>query len=491
VPVVDALRAPPAAAASATGRGPAGARVAGLCAEIAASVAQLRAQTTAAGATELHEDLARIADAADRLRALVAETERSAQPSPALDSQHAVPGPAAPAPTVGPLPPAKRATLLVVDDDAANRDVLARLLERLGHTVLQAANGRLALETLATHRVDVMLLDLMMPELDGFEVLARCRADAALRELPVIMISALDELASAARGIELGAEDYLPKPFDPVLLRARLGACLEKKRWRDQEKAYLATIERQAAELAEWNRSLEARVQQQLEEMERLGRLRRFLAPQLAEAILSSGDERILESHRREITVVFTDLRGFTAFAATAEPEDLMRVLREYHAAMGELIFHYEGTLERFAGDGLMVFFNDPLPCDDPTARAVRMAVAMRERVAELARGWRRLGHQLGFGVGIAHGYATLGKVGFEGRFDYAAIGTVTNLAARLCEEAEPGQILVSQRVYATVEELAEAEPLKDLSLKGFATPVPAFNITGLRETELLAPPAL
>jgi adenylate cyclase len=267
-----------------------------------------------------------------------------------------------------------------------------------------------------------------------------------------------------------------------VLLRARIGASLEKKRLRDQEKRHAATIEAQAAELAELNRTLEARVQQQVDELERVGRLRRYLAPQLAEAIVSSGDESMLESHRRQITVVFCDLRGFTAFAEAAEPEEVMAILGDYHAALGGLISRFEGTLERFAGDGLMVFFNDPLAIPDHAERAVRMAVAMRERVGELADGWRKLGYELGFGVGVAQGYATLGKIGFEGRYDYAAIGTVTNLAARLSGEATGGQILVPQRVCAVIEEIVEMEPVGELTLKGFAKPVPAFNVVRLKE---------
>jgi class 3 adenylate cyclase len=239
-------------------------------------------------------------------------------------------------------------------------------------------------------------------------------------------------------------------------------------------------IEKQRAELAGWNAELEQRVAAQVEEIERVGRLRRFLSPQLAELVVTSGDESFLESHRREITVVFCDLRGFTPFAETAEPEEVMEVLREYHAALGDLIFRFEGTLERFAGDGLMVFFNDPIPCADPQLRAVQMAVAMRERARELATGWSRRGYDLALGIGIAHGYATLGRIGFEGRFDYAAIGSVTNLAARLSAEAAPWQILVTQRVQADAEDYVVSRPVGDLSLRGFTRPVRAVEITGL-----------
>jgi class 3 adenylate cyclase len=336
-----------------------------------------------------------------------------------------------------------------------------------------------ALERLAIEAFDLVLLDIQMPELDGYQVLERLRADQTLRHLPVIVLSASDETDSAIHCIQLGAEDYLPKPCDPILLRARIDACLEKKRLRDLEQQHLATIAVQAAELAEWNHALETRVSQQVDELERVGRLRRFLSPQLAELVVSSEAERLLESHRREITVVFCDLRGFTPFAASVEPEDLMAVLREYHAALGALIFEYEGTLERFTGDGVMVFFNDPVPIPDAAERAVRMAMAMRERVGQLAQGWRRLGFQLGFGVGIGLGYATLGRIGFEGRFDYGAIGTVTNLSARLCGEAADGQILVTQRVALAVETLTVLKPAGVLELKGFP-PMPVLNVVGL-----------
>ena len=217
--------------------------------------------------------------------------------------------------------------------------------------------------------------------------------------------------------------------MDQTSLVARVKSMLRVKELHDRVAA-------QAADLASWNKTLEQRVADQLTQIERAGRLKRFLAPQIAELILGDGDERVLESHRRDVTVVFCDLRGFTAFAETAEPEEVMAVLREYHAVLGALIHKHEGTLERFLGDGLMVLFNDPLRCPDPPVRAVKMAVEMRDAVAELTAGWRKHGHELGFGMGIAHGYATLGRIGFEGRFDYSAIGTVVNLAARLCSQA-------------------------------------------------------
>ena len=290
-------------------------------------------------------------------------------------------------------PAAAPATILVVDDDEENRELLTRRLARDGHQVRAAKGGLEALALLQSEPVDLVLLDVMMPDLDGPAVLERLKQDPERRHIPVLMISALDETASVVRAIELGAEDYLPKPCDAVLLRARIGACLEKKRLRDQEA-------RHAVELAEWNRTLEQRVAEQVAQVERLGRLKRFFSPQLAELIVAGGADDPLRTHRREITVVFLDLRGFTGFAETAEPEEVMGVLREYHEAMGRLILEHEGTLERFAGDGMMVFFNDPVPVDNPAERAVRMAAAMRDRVRELRGTWRKRGHDLDLGVG-------------------------------------------------------------------------------------------
>jgi adenylate cyclase len=366
------------------------------------------------------------------------------------------------------------ANVLVVDDTEMNRDMMCALLEADGHKTAVAENGRLGLEKIKAEAFDLVLLDVMMPEMNGYQVLEQMKADPNWRDIPVIVLSALDEIGSVVRCIELGAEDYLPKPFDPVLLRARIGACLEKKRLRDQEV-------RLRGELEEWNRTLETRVQEQVAQLERLGRLKRFFSPQLAELIVSGDAEDPLKTHRREITVVFLDLRGFTAFAETAEPEEVMSVLHEYHAGMGEMILQHEGTLEHFAGDGMMIFFNDPVPVDNAAERAVRMALAMRARVKELTLKWRKLGYDLDFGVGIAQGYATIGAIGFEGRWEYGAIGSVPNIAARLCGEAKPGEILVSQRVLAALDELVELEEKGELSLKGFHRPVAAYNILRLK----------
>lgn len=255
---------------------------------------------------------------------------------------------------------------------------------------------------------------------------------------------------------------------------SQLGAALENAQLFD-------TVQAQAAQLSEWNKTLEQRVQEQLSQLERLGGLKRFLPPQLAELIVSGGAEDPLRTHRREITVVFLDLRGFTAFAEVSEPEEVMSVLREYHTEMGKLILEHEGTLEHFAGDGIMVFFNDPIAVPNPAERAIRMALAMRERVSELTKKWRSLGYKLGFGVGIAHGYATIGAIGFEGRQEYGAIGPVSNLASRLCDEAKSGQILVSQRVLGMLNELVEVESVGDLDLKGFHRAISAHNILKLK----------
>jgi adenylate cyclase len=372
--------------------------------------------------------------------------------------------------------------ILIADDQPMNVDILQTRLAVHGYELLTAADGEEALGVARAQLPDLILLDIMMPKMDGLEVCRLLKGDAALPFMPIIMVTAKADTKDIVAGLEAGADEYLTKPVDQAALVARVKSMLRIKALHDTVQEQADRLEAQALQLADWNRTLEQRVAEQLAELERMGRLKRFFSPQLAELIVSTGEEKLLESHRREVTVVFCDLRGFTAFSETTEPEDIMEVLREYHTALGELIFRFEGTLERFTGDGLMVFFNDPVPCPDPAARAVRMAVAMRQRVGELTETWRKRGHELDWGVGIAQGYATLGKIGFEGRFDYAAIGTVTNLAARLCGEAAGGQILINQRVYAAVEALAVADLVGDLSLKGFVKPVPAYNVWALKD---------
>jgi len=428
----------------------------------------LRLQARDAGGAA-SADLDRIASAARTLEGMLTDGfgYRAATPprSPEQEST---------ASTASSLP---GGVILIVDDNAENREMLGRRLAREGHQVVLATGGRDALGLLREQRIDLVLLDVMMPDLDGYAVLQQLKADPALRDVPVLMISALDEIESVVRCIEMGAEDYLPKPFDPVLLRARIGACLEKKRLRDREAEHLR-------QLAEWNQTLEQRVAEQVALVDRLGRLKRFFSPQLAELIVAGGAEDPLKTHRREVTVCFLDLRGFTAFAETAEPEEVMGVLREYHADMGELIVEHEGTLERFTGDGMMIFFNDPLPVPNAAERTLRMALAMRERVTALSSTWRKRGYDLHLGIGIAQGYATIGAIGYEGRWDYGAIGPVTNLAARLCAEAKAGQILISRRVVAVTDDLFEVEPVGELTLKGFQRPISACNVLGVKTSE-------
>lgn len=365
------------------------------------------------------------------------------------------------------------ARILVVDDTLENREILQRRLESRGYEVITAIDGEQGLERIRQDLPDLVLLDVMMPRMDGFEVCRRVKADRSLPFMPIILVTAKSDSKDVVEGLEAGGDDYLTKPIDQAALMARVRSMLRIKALHNQ-------VEMQKGELAAWNRSLEERVSQQLAEIERIGRLKRFLPPQVAEAI-GRGDESVLKSHRREIVAVMCDLRGFTSFAETGEPEDVMSLLQEYHRSVVPIVFRHHGTLERFMGDGLLVFFNDPIACDDPAERSVRMAIEMRQAVAEMSQAWRRRGQPIGFGVGIAQGYATIGQVGFEGRVEYSAIGTVTNLAARLCGEAVDGQILVSQRVAAAVEHIAMVEGLGDLRLKGLSRPVRTHNVTALK----------
>jgi adenylate cyclase len=358
--------------------------------------------------------------------------------------------------------------VLVVDDHQANVRLLEAILSPRGYDVLTAATGEEALQRLGETDIDLVLLDILMPGIDGYEVCRRIREDPLTAFLPVVMVTASGE-AEKVRSLEAGADDFLTKPVKSSELLARVASLARIKRFHD-------TIQRQTGELATWNRELESRVAQQVAELERMSALRRFLSPQLVELLVDAGDQGFLESHRREIVVVFCDLRGFTAFAEVSEPEEVMGVLSDYHRALGQLIFAFGGTLERFTGDGLMVFFNDPVPCDDSALKAVRMSMAMRTQVRALAESWAIQGHDLALGIGIAQGYATLGKIGFEGRFDYAAIGSVTNLAARLCAEAAPWEIVATGRVVAAAGDGVDGDP-QDRRLRGFSRPVRTVSI--------------
>jgi class 3 adenylate cyclase len=366
------------------------------------------------------------------------------------------------------------AKILVVDDTPRNVKLLADLLSVKGYLVVTATSGREAVARVEADQPDLVLLDVVMPEMSGYEVCRKIRENPATPVLPIIMVTALDPGEERVKGIEAGADDFLTKPINQAELLARVKSLLRIKELHD-------TVQSQTTQLAEWNQTLEQRVREQVDQLERLGRLKRFFSPQLADLIVSGGADDPLTPHRRELTVVYLDLRGFTAFAESAEPEEVMEILREYHAEMGKLILEYEGTLEHFAGDGMMIFFNDPVLVMDAAERAVRMALAMRGRFEELSATWRKLGYDIGMGIGIAHGYATIGAIGFEGRWDYGSIGTVCNLASRLCGEAKPGQILIPQRFVASIADLAEVEAIGELSLKGFQRAVTAFNVLGLK----------
>jgi class 3 adenylate cyclase/CheY-like chemotaxis protein len=356
--------------------------------------------------------------------------------------------------------------ILIVDDEPFNLDLLEQELEDQNYTIERANDGAEALAKVLSFEPDVILLDYMMPRMNGLEVLQHLRGNERHKSIPVILLTAKATQEDKVRGLDAGADDYVIKPFDSFELLARVRAMMRIKQMHDT--------------LDQWNRSLTEKVNQQVDELQRVNRLKRYLSPQISETILRE-DENLFKSHRREITVVFLDLRGFTAFSDSAEPEEVMEVLRGYHNAMGKLVFEFDGTLERFAGDGIMIFFNDPIPCADHTEKAVRMALAMQSKVEELRTDWLKRGYELDLGIGMAAGYATLGNIGFEGRMDYGAIGNVTNLAARLCSEAKPRQILTNQRTLSKLENLVEYEPLEELQLKGVSRPVAAFNIMKLK----------
>jgi class 3 adenylate cyclase len=373
----------------------------------------------------------------------------------------------------------KEPHVLVVDDVPQNVRLMEALLSPCGYAVTTSDSGRDALKRLSSDSFDIVLLDILMPEMDGYEVCRQIRANPATAMLPVVMVTASSE-SEKLKALEAGADDFLQKPLDKAELAARVKSLLRIKQYHDTTMA-------QKVELVELNRSLEDRVRRQVEEINRLGQLRRFLSPQLSDLLLSSEGESILQSHRREVAVLFCDLRGFTAFGETAEPEEVMKVLAEYHVLMGEMIQRHQATVGFFGGDGLMVFFNDPFPCDEPTGRAVRLALEMKKGMTFLCASWEKRGYKLGFGAGVAFGFVTLGEIGFEGRKEYGIIGTTVNLASRLCDEAKPGQIILGQSAYAAVEDIIEAERLGDFELKGFSRRMPAYSLKRLRGPVLRA----
>jgi adenylate cyclase len=365
--------------------------------------------------------------------------------------------------------------ILVVDDVERNVRLLADVLGAKGYEVITGTSGAEALKRAREDRPDLLLLDVMMPGMSGYDVCDFIRKDPDLRMLPVVLVTALDS-SERVKGLDCGADDFITKPINQQELLARVRSLLRIKSLYDE-------VQAQRAQLEEWNRTLEQRVAEGVAELDRLSRLKRFFSPQVADLILAGNTEDPLRSHRSEIAVVFVDLRGYTEFTETSDPEEVMGALRDYHRAMGRLIVEYEGTLERFAGDSIMIFFNDPIPIPNPAEKAVRMSLEMQHDFAKLATAWKKRGYNLNIGIGIAQGYATLGAIGFEGRLDYGAIGTVCSLAARLCAQAQGGQTLVAQRVLASTEHLVEVEAVGELALKGFHRPVPAFNIRKLRST--------
>jgi class 3 adenylate cyclase len=358
------------------------------------------------------------------------------------------------------------AKILIVDDEPFNLDLLEQELMDYDYVIERAANGMEALEKTGSFHPDVILLDFMMPKMNGLEVVKRLRANDEHKSIPVILLTAKASLEDKVAGLDAGADDYVTKPFDSFELLARVRAMLRIKQMHDT--------------LDEWNRALADKVDQQVSELRRLERLKRYVSPQIAKAILGHEQE-LFSTHRREVTVVFLDLRGFTAFSDSAEPEEVVDFLRRYHGEMGGLVFKYEGTLERFMGDGIVVIFNDPILCDDHTQKAARMALEMRDRVKELRRAWLNMGYDLDLGVGLASGYATLGTVGFEGRMDYGTFGNLPNLAARLCAEAKGGQILTDRKTISKIEDVFTIETLEEVHLKGISRPVTTYNIVALK----------
>jgi CheY-like chemotaxis protein len=353
-------------------------------------------------------------------------------------------------------------TLLAVDDQTLNLRLLDAVLAPRGYRVVTASSGQEALVMLEDLDVDLVLLDVVMPGLDGYEVCRRIRARERTAYLPVVMITASGGQQRLA-ALEAGADDFVTKPFDQSELLARVASLTRLKRYHD-------TIERQANELASWNAELERRVKEGVAALDRTNRLRHFLSPQLADVVVDN--QELLASHRREIVVVFCDFHGFTTFAETSEPEEVMEVLGSYHGAVGRRAHQHEATLERFTGDGIMLFFNDPVPCDDAAERAVRMALEIDADVQRLANGWLRRGHDLTHRSGIAQGFATLGRIGFPGRFDYAAIGSVTNLAARLCADAGDWEVRVTDRVLSELEGPVTSDLIGDIRPQGFSRTV-------------------
>jgi len=373
------------------------------------------------------------------------------------------------------VPKQEDALILVVDDAPDNVEVVRLRLERQGYRVITASDGFEALARIKSETPDLVLLDVVMPRLDGIETVRRMRSDPAIPFVPVIVLTAQNDNRDVITALDAGADEYLTKPFDAGALLARVRSMLRIKTLHDKT----AT---QAAQLESWNQLLEQRVAEQLAQLQRMSVLKRFLPPQVAELVVSEGTQ-ILQSHRRNVAVLFCDLRSFTEFSEAAEPEEQLAMLAEFHAVLADVVNRFRGTLTQIAGDGVMVVFNDPVPTPDPALDAVRAAIEMRAHVGALTRKWQAQGFRLGFGVGIAQGYVTLGLIGSDERSQYAAIGSVTNLASRLCSSAEDGQILADSRLHASIARLARVEELGEVTPKGFRRPIRIVNIIQLRET--------
>ncbi len=366
---------------------------------------------------------------------------------------------------------ALNARILVVDDVEANVLVLQHLLRQQGYlNVSTTTDSRTVADLHRADPFDLILLDLQMPHPDGIEVMEQLKPLPGTDFLPVIVVTAFSDEKNRLAALRQGARDYVVKPFVGAEVAQRIRNYLEVRMlYRERQRQ---------AEI------LEQRVRVQVAELQQLSRLKRFFSPQLAERILAGGVDDPLRAHRREITAVYVDLRGFTVFTESAEPEEVMDILHQYHAEMGRMILKHEGTIEFFAGDGLMVIFNDPVIVANPVERALRMALEMQAALVPFVANWRKRGFDLGIGIGVAQGYATIGAIGFEGRWDYSAIGTVTNLVARLCGEAKHGQVVVHRKVLAQVEDLVETIPLGTLTLKGFAQGIEAFDVRAMRASK-------
>ncbi len=365
--------------------------------------------------------------------------------------------------------------MLVVDDTPGNVRLLEAVLGPEGYEVISAPSGEEAFLAVREHAPDVILLDILMPGIDGYEVCRRLREEPATQALPVLMITAGGEQQKVA-ALEVGADDFIAKPFERAELLARVRSLLRIKRYQD------ATRD-QAADLIELNRTLETRVADQVRQIERLGGLRRFLPRQLADLIVSADDEAVLESHRAEIALVCARLRGFPAFSEQAEPEEVMDVLRDFHEGVGALIERAGATVGSVTGGGLMVFLNDPLPCDEPAWKAVSLAVAMRDLTGRLSATWQRRGHDLSFAAGVAVGYATIGRMGFEGRWEYGPVGPTVHLAERLATAARAGEVLVSSACHLQVESRVVAEPADDVVLDGASAAVPVLAVLAVQNS--------